>query len=144
MSQNQESNRETIVILEDDEDILAVLRDPKFAAILETEGLDAELLVLETVNQLREKIAENVKVICLVTDLGDMDWGSVDGILKFKDEQRIKAPVLITTGTGLFYVAGSNDESDLNAMGISFMQKPYSFKQLVARIKLLIDGAVSR
>lgn len=144
MSQNQEPNRETIVILEDDKSILEVLRDPKFAAILKTEGLDAEVLVLETVSQLREKIAQNIKVVCLVTDLGGMGWGSVDGILKFNDEQGIKAPVLIATGTDLFYVIGSSNEDDLSAIGISFLQKPYRFGALATRIKLLIDGAVSR
>lgn len=149
MSQNQGPNREAIVILEDDKDILDLLRYPRFAERLRIEDIDAEVLVVETVDQLREEIAQNIKVVCLVTDLSGVGWGNlgrggVDGILRFKDEQRIKAPVLITTGTDLFYVLGSNNEADLNEMGIGFLQKPYRLGTLVARIKLLITATRSR
>lgn len=146
MSQNQGPSREAIVILENDESLLGVLRAPKFGERLKTEGVDAELLVLETVNQLREKIAQNIKVVCLVTDLGGVGWGDagygdVPGILRFKDEQNIEAPLLITTGSDLSYVTGFATEAELNKMGISLLRKDYSLGKLIARIKLLINAA---
>lgn len=149
MSSAQEPNREAVVILENDEGILELLLHPGFAKMLKTEGIDSELVILENIDALRRTIAEKVKVACLVTDLGGVGWGAlsrggIDGILAFNAEQGIQAPVLITTGTNLFYVLGSSTEAELNTMGISFLQKPYSLGKLTARIKLLINAARSR
>lgn len=145
MSQNQEPTREAIIILEDDEDILGLLRHPRFTEMLKTEGLNSELILLENVDALRQTIAQKVKVVCLVTDLGGVGWGSVDGILRFNAEQDIQTPVLITTGSDLTYVTGGfATEADLNEIDISLLQKPYTLGKLVTRIKLLINAARSR
>ncbi len=144
MSSNQEFNREAVVILDDDVDTLGMFRHPKFAEMLKTEGVNSELILLENVDALKQTIAQRVKVVCLVTDLGGLGWGSVDGILRFNAEQDMQTPVLITTGSDLTSVTGGfATEADLNEMGISLLQKPYTPGKLVARIKLLINAARS-
>lgn len=145
MLQNQEPTREAIVILDDDAQILGMLRHRKLDERLRNKGLDFELILLGSVDALRKTIATEVKVVCLVTDLVGMGWGGVDGILRFNVEQSIQAPVLITIGSDLTPVTGGfATEADLNEIGIGFLQKPYTLGKLADRIELLINAARSR
>lgn len=130
-----EPDRKTIIILEDDEDLLSLYQDSGFQDRLKTKGLDFDLVLVKTVDELRAKVREGVRVACLVTDMRGVGWeGGIDHILSFRGEEQLDAPVIITTGSSVEWTDDSQNEGVLRDVGIHILNKPFRISKFIEKI----------
>ncbi len=130
-----ETDRKSIVILEDDEDLLGLYQAAGFQERLKTRGLDFDLVLVKTVEELRAKVREGIRVTCLVTDMRGVGWkGGIDEVLSFRNTERLDVPVIITTGTSVEWTDDSQNEEVLRDVGIHILNKPFRLSKFIEKI----------
>lgn len=129
MRQVQRAGKETILVVEDREDVAELAR-----AILEDFGY--EVLSASNGRKALELLDEAKRISLLFTDL--IMPGGMNGV-SLAREARKRQPrlkVLLTTG----YAEASLERSDLGGSEFEVINKPYRRLELARRIRLILDG----
>jgi len=120
---------ETILIVEDKEDVAVVAK-------MFLEGAGYRALSASSGREAIEVLEQHPEVDALFTDL--IMPGGMNGVVLAREARRMlpKIKVLLTTG----YADASIQRTDVGGAEFDVVNKPYTQKELLKRIRMLLDG----
>ncbi|AXM25633.1 hybrid sensor histidine kinase/response regulator [Xanthomonas oryzae pv. oryzae] len=120
---------ETILVVEDKQDVAVVAR-----MFLENAGY--RILSASSGREAVEVLGKNPEVDALFTDL--IMPGGMNGVMLAREARRMlpKIKILLTTG----YADASIQRTDVGGAEFDVVNKPYTQKELLKRIRMLLDG----
>ncbi len=120
---------ETILVVEDKQDVAVVAR-----MFLENAGY--RILSASSGREAVEVLEKNPAVDALFTDL--IMPGGMNGVMLAREARRMlpKIKILLTTG----YADASIQRTDVGGAEFDVVNKPYTQKELLKRIRMLLDG----
>ncbi|MCF5950651.1 ATP-binding protein, partial [Xanthomonas perforans] len=120
---------ETILVVEDKQDVAVVAR-----MFLENAGY--RVLSASSGREAVEILEKTLQVDALFTDL--IMPGGMNGVMLAREARRMlpKIKILLTTG----YADASIQRTDVGGAEFDVVDKPYTQKELLKRIRMLLDG----